>query len=183
MKRLLIILLCIPVLAFAQGKTYIIQGKIGSHSAPAKMYLMFIKPAGRIVDSALVNDGQFKFSGIADSISKAYLFLNIKGDGPKGFDNTEIYIEPGTIKVNSADSLIHATIGGTRTNDDNSRFKKAIQVVYDEWNALDLKKSKVAPDVQKSDTFVKAYDKESAAIKQHYFAIEADFAKITPALI
>jgi hypothetical protein len=54
----------LPVTALAQATdTFVINGKIGNVSAPAKVYLSYQLGANNITDSANVVNGAFSFTG------------------------------------------------------------------------------------------------------------------------
>jgi len=54
-KKIIIgITLFLPVAAFAQGGKYIVEGTVGTYSAPAKVYLHYKTKTAFIVDSTAV---------------------------------------------------------------------------------------------------------------------------------
>ncbi|NNU34562.1 DUF4369 domain-containing protein [Mucilaginibacter sp. S1162] len=66
MKKLLFILSALlPALAFAQAPTsnFTINGKVGKVGSPAWAYLFYQVGANKVVDSALVTNGNFVING------------------------------------------------------------------------------------------------------------------------
>src|ERR1700749_1285704 len=116
-KIVLIALTSLPALVFAQAGKYTVQGTIGKFNAPAKMYLVSRQGGKQTTDSVVLKDGHFQFSGNATAVpAMAYLQLNKKGTGPGYKDYKLIYLEQGTINVNSTDTLGSAKVEGTKTN-------------------------------------------------------------------
>ncbi|HEY5508566.1 MAG TPA: DUF4369 domain-containing protein, partial [Paludibacter sp.] len=82
MKLLKIIALTLlPVAIFAQSGEYRINGKIGTLSAPAKVYLTYRVGKTVTTDSTVINHGAFELKGkVADPV-KARLIIDRQGVG------------------------------------------------------------------------------------------------------
>jgi hypothetical protein len=118
-KILLSAIALLPVLAFAQNTKFTIQGKVGVASAPAKAYLQYRKDGKTVIDSAVLKDGEFTFTGDAGATvpTPAYVLLNEKGSGMNSTrDYKSVYVEPGTINVTGADLVAKAKADGTKAN-------------------------------------------------------------------
>ncbi|PAW92949.1 hypothetical protein CKK33_05360 [Mucilaginibacter sp. MD40] len=200
MKKLIFGALAIlPAIASAQTGKFTIQGKLGHISAPAKAYLQYRKDGNIAVDSAVLQDGKFTFTGDAGTVPMSgYLLLNKKGDGMrKSRDYHSVFIEPGTITVTSADTLKSAVITGTKTNKESAELQVALKPVNDAYTALE-EKQKNATDVQKEALAKqeKAIEKQEAAINKKFikehpgsylslsalqsFAYSADYTELAP---
>jgi hypothetical protein len=86
MKRIILLTICcLPVLAFAQGGKYVVEGKVGTYSAPAKVYLRYFDKSSTHLDSAVMDNGKFRFEGtVASDPIMAFLTMDEKGKGPFG---------------------------------------------------------------------------------------------------
>lgn len=155
-KALLSIVAFLPVMAFAQDGTYIIQGKVGNYNAPAKMYLRYEAKGKVVTDSVKLKDGNFQFKGsVSNGPQNAYLMFNQAGTGPAYKDYKSIFLEPGTLNVNSPDSVSKATINGPKTNMDNARYDAQMKPFNDEQDAIDAKAKGATPEQRSSDAFEK----------------------------
>jgi hypothetical protein len=116
-----------PALAFAQDSQYTVQGKIGEYNAPAKVYVQYRKDGKTVVDSVVLNGGNFKFTGKTGTTPlSGYILFNPKGTGlHSSEDYRSLYLEPGTINVTATDKIADAKIEGTKTNNDNEKYTLA----------------------------------------------------------
>jgi peroxiredoxin len=180
-KNILLILACLPMLAFAQDKKYTVQGTLGTYNAPAKVYLRYRDKGKTITDSVTLNDGKFEFSGTAgNDPSNAYLMFNEKGTGANYNDYKSLYLENGTITVAGDKLLGAAKVTGTKTNEDNVRYDAALKPINDAYDALEAKKKAATPDQQKSDDFDKENNKAEKEIEAREAAINKQFIHDNP---
>ncbi|QXV65829.1 AhpC/TSA family protein [Mucilaginibacter sp. 21P] len=178
MKKLLLSAVAIlPALAFAQTGKFTIQGKLSKINAPAKAYLQYRKDGKIAIDSTIVNNGQFTFTGDAGAVPMSgYLILNQKGDGMrKSKDYHPIFVEAGTITVTSPDTLANALITGTKTNKESAELQASLKPVNDAYTALEEKQKNATTDAQKE-----AVTKEEKAIEKQESAINKKFIKTHP---
>ncbi|MDP9076985.1 MAG: AhpC/TSA family protein [Bacteroidota bacterium] len=180
-KIVLMAIASLPALAFAQTGKYVVQGTIGNLNTPAKIYMQS-RQAGKVqTDSAVLVNGKFQFSGnAAASPTMAYLQLNQKGTGPGYHDYKAIYLENGTINVNSKDTLASATVDGTKTNVENAKFDLAHKPIDAAYAALESKQKAASPEEQKTEAFEKASHKAEKEIDAQDAAINKQFIKDNP---
>jgi peroxiredoxin len=180
-KIVLMALASLPALVFAQTGKYMVQGTIGVLNAPAKIYMQS-RQAGKVqTDSAVLVNGKFQFSGtIGATPVMAYLQLNQKGTGPGYKDYKAIYLEKGTITVNSKDTLASAKVEGTKTNVENAKYELAHKPIDDAYTALEAKQKAASPDVQKSEAFEKENHKAEKEIDAQENVINKQFIKENP---
>lgn len=159
MKNIVLLaLVSLPAFVLAQERKFEIQGTIGHLSTPAKVYLKYIIGSQNITDSATLVNGKFKLSGIikGDALKTANLMLNKKGTGPTYDDFTQVYLEPGTINVTSADAISTAEITGTKTNDDKAKYNELLKSFNKAFVDLDEKEKPATDEGKQSEAYSKA---------------------------
>ncbi|SFH33943.1 TlpA disulfide reductase family protein [Pedobacter insulae] len=197
MKRTLIwIVLAMPIMAFAQGKnnTFSITGKVGTLNAPAMAYLEYTNAGESHQDSVAIVNGNFKFSGDMSGISYARMAIGRSGKG-KGYsiyvekDVIYLYFSADKMVLNAKDSLINATITGSKINDEYIAYNNLIggtimdltKAVNEEFNSLsedEKKDSLIVADVN-ARYLKKIADRNAKMIKfakdfpNSYFAVVA----------
>ena len=113
-----------PLLPFA------LEGQV---RYPATGWAYLMRP-GAPLDSTPVQRGRFRLSGRAPAGGQAMLLVGAGGSQrlfrhrPAPFQLL-LYLEPGTVRVASPDSLAHATVAGTPLNADVQRLRTALQPV------------------------------------------------------
>ena len=114
----------VPLVPFA------LEGQVRD---PATGWAYLMQP-GAPLDSTPVQQGRFRLSGRAPAGGQAMLLIGAGGSHrlfrrrPAPFQ-LMLYLEPGTVRVASPDSLAHATIAGTPLNADAQRLRTALQPV------------------------------------------------------
>jgi len=135
MKKSLVMMgMLLPAMLFAQEK-YVIKGKIGKVSAPAKVFLYYqqLPDYAWIEDSAVLNNSVFEFKGRANYPVEASIHLRRDGQrffgkGPDEF--CTIFIENGTITI-TGDSLPTAIVKGGIENRNHQQLKSMLKPVKD----------------------------------------------------
>lgn len=152
MKKIFFALLLLQLGAFGQGKKkFTINGKYGAFNAPAKAYLEYELDSKTILDSVVLKDGNFKFSGKAPvSPVEAALIFDTKGMGKrKSFEQATVYLEPGNIRfVSDGKSTLGAQITGTPANNDYTDFNNLVDAAFAKMNPEDRKflEGKISPE-------------------------------------
>lgn len=150
-KHLLGLLLFAPWLASAQTSApFIIKGKLGTLNAPAIVYLV---RGMTVTDSATLKNGAFEFKGTTEVPVTVDLVFRRKGRltslyGP--LDRTRVFLEPGTLLVNSPDSLAHATFKGGPATTDYVRLSELIKPIITNIQAVGAETQK-ATEQQRQD--------------------------------
>lgn len=152
-KSLLCLFLVFSLKGMCQEGNFTIKGKLTNPKTPAKIYLLKAEDK-TLLDSAEVKNGVFTFKRKIDGVFGAFLVLN-KPTLDEPLDRRYVYLEQGTIQVNSPDeSLRAATVVGSPTNDDEILFKKLVDNAVKPIQAEINKKQKEATlDQQKSESF------------------------------
>src|ERR1700744_5977231 len=120
-KLILCLLLIAPILALAQTpQPFNVTGKLGTINT--KLYLFYQLGSNRVLDSTQCVNGSFEFKGDLIYPSIALIIADYKGLGTSKIDfnsadKLDLYIDKGTITVQSRDSLYKAKIIGSPIND------------------------------------------------------------------
>jgi peroxiredoxin len=183
MKRILspLVICAVPFLLQAQAK-YTVKGKVGSVTEPAKIYLQYAVDGDRKVDSAILQNGQFSFSGNLAGPVRATFILFHQGVRPPGrnIDALTVFLENGTININSADSLKNATITGSKLNDDNKRLQAALKPLSDKTAALMTVYNGYTPEQKKDKVLMAEFEKKYEAIDDEKKVIYKKFIAGNP---
>lgn len=141
MKKILLYMIALlPFMAMAQEETFVIKGKVGNLNSPSRAYLLYQLGANKVLDSVLIINGSFDFSGKITNPTNAYLVMDRKGVGFTHLDNTadvlSFYVDKGEFSITSADSASKAKITGSTINDDNLRLIAQLKPVIDDAKKL-----------------------------------------------
>ncbi|MGI4833247.1 MAG: redoxin domain-containing protein [Janthinobacterium lividum] len=162
-----------PTLALAQSGAYTVQGRLSPKTPTTKAFLVYQVDKVRKTDSAEVKKGRFTFKGQVNAATPATLF--VVRPGTKPFDYRfitnarmyQLYLEPGTVKVSSPDSLPHATLAGTPLNADQSRLLVLTRPTTERREVLMQEYRAASPEKRQDKAFETSFD-------QRYEAIQAD---------
>ena len=129
MKKLFFIGLLLNVLiAHAQDCSFNIYGKLNPKMPSTRAYLIYRAANTMKKDTAEVSNGRFVFKGVVSEPMLAKLFVMRPGtnSNPTRYSTNlrfyNIYLECGSIKIESPDSMLNATLSGTPLNTAYNRF-------------------------------------------------------------
>ncbi|WP_285008203.1 redoxin domain-containing protein [Pedobacter faecalis] len=174
--------LALPLFAAAQGRQYVVEGKIGKLNPPAKAYLFLANG----IDSTVITKGSFKFTGNVDGAMPAHIIINKKGTGLQSNQiggspfTFNFYIEPGKISITSPDSLPNAKLTGGPLNMDYVRLKAQLRPTDKALGDLVDKLLNATPETRNSKAFNDNFQQESSAIGLRQKKIWLDFIKNNP---
>lgn len=174
----------LPVTALAQATdTFVINGKLGTVSTPAKVYLSYQLGANNVTDSANVVNGAFSFTGTIINPVNATIAVNYKGlplekfiDGnykyaengsliSKTADDLDFFLEKGTITITSKDSIDKAQITGSQLNTDNVKLQTLLKAINQKGEKLMAEAKAATPEQQKSTAFRSAMQARYKALQ------------------
>ncbi|ANI89661.1 thioredoxin [Arachidicoccus ginsenosidimutans] len=167
-KKIIFILSLIPFGGFAQ-KGYTIQGKIPYVlKQPTKIFLEYRDDTTHVLDSTVLDNGNFIFKGHLSSPSAVTLTVQNNPNEPlyKQKDGLYFYIENSDISIVSPDSLKDAIVKGSQTNDDDIVLHK-IQRPYRQVADSITKVYYTLTPEQRKDSAFKANAGKIMAITQH----------------
>lgn len=182
-KSLVGVALLMPAILFAQdkkvataGKPFTIQGTISQQQKPATVFLRMRKNGEWLTDSAQVKDGKFSLSGnLEEPILASLMLVQKSADKPvsMGRDMLAVFLDNGTVVINTTDSISKATVTGSQANEDYRRLQDQLKDVNEKSAALqqqyrELAKNKDEEGIKKLES---AYDALEAEEKK----IENDF--------
>jgi peroxiredoxin len=180
MKKILITLMLIfPISLLAQNASYTLKGKVGNVNAPAKVYLTYRNTSSTVVDSTTIQNGQFEFKGTITDPIRAILVLSYTGAGmrSKPAQHITLYLEPGSINISSPDSLVHATITGSKINSVNEKLKDAIKTTDKKMDALVSEYYALPVDKQKDNDVMAGFQKRQTVFIEERNQVETDFIR------
>jgi peroxiredoxin len=140
MKKLLYLAVLLPQMVVAQQFDYTIKGTVDKNLPRSKVFLSYTDQQHKnITDSTFTKDGYFELKGTLAKPAYAMILIDKLGKGihkvNQGFKRT-IYIEPGTVKITSADSLINAVVEGGTLNNDNNQLLEILKPTRKKMDAL-----------------------------------------------
>jgi len=176
-----IVLTLFPITALAQSGEYVINGKAGKLSSPAKVYLTYRAEKKTVTDSVTISNGIFRFKGQVTDPVKARIILDHKGVEIKNLkkaDILEIYLEKGKIEVTALDSVFRAEISGSPVNVENKKLTDLIAPIVTKQKALATKYSAAAKakDEAAKDEIEKRFD----AIDNELNELQIQFIQANP---
>ncbi|WP_426328735.1 redoxin domain-containing protein [Pedobacter sp. R-06] len=138
--------------AKAQGQ-FTILGKMTEKTGQAMAYLSYSNQGKKVLDSVVVQNGQFVFKGTVNNPLRAYIYLKpvVNGIYQKPNDGIEFYLENSKITITTKSLLGNASVAGSKTNDEQRQllamqkpFRKiadSVMKVYNSWNEVQKKDS------------------------------------------
>ncbi|MDR2384324.1 MAG: AhpC/TSA family protein [Tannerella sp.] len=149
---------------------FAVKATIGSATDDALVYLHYRLEGETVIDSTYVKDNKFEFTGNIESPFRASLL--IKGDKNENPDRLILYIEKGTILLNSADSLKNATISGSELNDDVKEWNNIVKPLQEAQSNLYAEYRATSPQERESKDFQEKF----TAKRDSLDAIQKDLA-------
>lgn len=130
---------------------YAIQGNGKKLKNGDVLYLVYEKNGKTAMDSAKVHKKKFTFSGQIDKPVKASLYRN---ENPMKAnivaEYLALYLEKGTIKFNSPDTLTNASVGGTPLNEAMELYR--LKLVPWSKKIRAIKDPELFTEIEKKDT-------------------------------
>jgi peroxiredoxin len=181
LKQSLAALLLFPSMLMAQA-SFKVEGKVDALKTGDKIFLVYQLEDKQITDSAIVQDGQFIFTGKLQYPVYSSLFLHknpyvaklAKGET---MDFFRLYLEPAVFSVTAPDSLKHLEIKGSLTNDLNKELQALLKPNEDGFTALN-NEFDALPEAQKKDKQVYAsFEAREKQLLKESSQVRLDFAK------
>ncbi|WP_140937079.1 TlpA disulfide reductase family protein [Sphingobacterium lumbrici] len=171
----------VPSLLFAQ-EDYTIKGKIGSLNSPAKVYMQYADKGQRLIDSANVVDGEFKFTGTVQEPTQAYLILSPEGLPLRALKNPDVnslYLSKGVISVVGED-LRNAAISGNALNEELMVYKGQQKQAEESFVAINAEYEAASPEKKKDEAFLTELRGRMQEVYKKKNSINEQFIKDNP---
>lgn len=175
-----------PTLSLAQGGAYTVQGQLSPKTPATKAYLVYRVDKTNKMDSAEVRKGRFSFKGNVAATTPATLLVMRPGTKPFDYHfitnirEYQLYLEPGTIKVSSPDSLPNATLAGTPLNVSQNRLLALTRPITARREALGQGYLAASPEKRKEKAFTDSFEQRSSAIDADWKVKVKQFIKENP---
>ncbi len=168
-------ILLLPCMLFGQTAVkFNINGNVGKLTSVSKAYLVYQPGANRMLDSADITDGKFKFTGEIIYPVGAFLIIDHLGVGFGHLDNSadvlNFYLEKGDINISSPDSVSKAVITGSKINEDNIKLIAQLRPIFDDAQKIKEQEKSIS-EAQKNSVEYQA--KTAAKLKQIQVAEKA----------
>ena len=184
MKKIILSAVLLAPLALMAQSDFTLKGTTKSVANGNKVYLVYAENGQRLTDSAIVANGSFEFKGKVTSPVMGNLFNNVnpykKGANTRNMDYTALYIEPGNITFNSADSLKSGVAGGTQVNIDNTKLNALLKPFAEKEKALNEEYSKFTKEQKEDEAFMDAFMEKYNAVRDQKTPVYLDFVKNNP---
>jgi len=198
MKKIFVYAIALlPSLAFAQAPTttaapvptpanFTVQGKIGTLNAPAQAFLFYQLGANKIVDSAQIVQGSFRFSGDVMDPSQAFLIIDHLGLGSSKLDNNSadvlrFFVEKGDMTVTSStDSVAKAKVTGSAVNDAYAKLMVMLTPVLNSAKQIKAQEDATPAAQQNTEQFQNAEDAKHKQLADQQTAIFEKFIRDNP---
>lgn len=178
----LIAIFLLPVTGMAQEK-YIINGKVGQLNTPAKAYLYY-GLSNKPVDSAIITNGSFTFSGQVNSVIQASVAIKhtrIPARLDTDADIIDFLIDAGTTKLVSAtDSIKYAVLRGAKVNEDYAKYKAFVKPAKDKKFALLKEYYSKTPEEKDDETYLATIGKRDEIIINEMVKLNEQFYTAHP---
>lgn len=127
----------LPLLGYAQAENFVLTGKVANPKAVDKVYLTYAVNDKPFMDSAALKNGAFTFKGTVSGPGAGHLFMTHQGAPLKmPGDQAIVYLEKGTIKVVTLDSVAKATVTGTPLNASANQLQAQLKPLSAQGKAL-----------------------------------------------
>ncbi|WP_345950566.1 TlpA disulfide reductase family protein [Mucilaginibacter sp. PAMB04274] len=170
-KFFLYIAILSPLLLSAQTpETFIVNGRLNTVKTPLRVYLSYLVNNKKVLDSTVLVDGSFQFTGKIPAPVSALMLVDHKGAGFKGFkpddDVLSFYLEKGNIYIAGADSISNTQITGSAINADNEQLSTAMAPIYLKGQQLQAEQRAATADMQRSAVYQNTLQDKFQAIQK-----------------
>jgi len=149
----------LPAVAMAQtpAEAFMINGKLSQVKQPYKVYLSYQSAGKSVMDSTVLVDGAFMFTGKVPAPTGGLLLVDHEGKGFPGFSRTgdvlSFYVDKGSMFIAAEDSVARAQINGSAINTENEQLTAMLAPVYTKAATLANEVKNATPDQQRSPVF------------------------------
>lgn len=174
-------------------QSFTLKGKIGDWNDPATIYLSYWSEGNENLDTLQLQKGSFSFTGNISEPAPARLILDYIGEGmgqaAQAGHILYLYLENGTVKLNSPDSLQNSQFIDSPINEEHQAYLEYVGgQIQDLAARMNQKVMQATPEQMKDTTFMAQLNREYTQllaersqkqqqyVREHpdsYFSIEA----------
>jgi len=171
MKRIFFYLIAVlPYTTFAQtNDQFLINCSIGKLNSPSKAYLVYQLGANRMLDSAEIVNGNFKFTGQIIYPTNAFLIIDRAGIGFTNLDKTadilNFYLDKGEFSIKSTDSASKAQIAGSKINEEYKKLMAQLNPFFEEAQKLEADDKATSEATKNTEEYQADLDKKRNQIQ------------------
>ena len=174
-------------------QSFTLKGKIGDWNDPATIYLSYWSEGNENLDTLQLQKGSFSFTGNISEPAPARLILDYTGEGmgqaAQAGHILYLYLENGTVKLNSPDSLQNSQFVDSPINEEHQAYLEYVGgQIQDLAARMNQKVMQATPEQMKDTTFMAQLNREYTQllaersqkqqqyVREHpdsYFSIEA----------
>lgn len=175
------------------NQSFTLKGKIGDWNDPATLYLSYWSEGSENLDTLQLQKGSFSFTGNISEPAPARLILDYTGEGmgqaAQAGHILYLYLENGTVKLNSPDSLQNSQFIDSPINEEHQAYLEYVGgQIQDLAARMNQKVMQATPEQMKDTTFMAQLNREYTQllaersqkqqqyVREHpdsYFSIEA----------
>ncbi len=169
------------IAAFSQQeKPFVITGSIkGKYQPVQKVYLSYRSNGTTVIDSSLLKEGKYNFTGKVAEPVRAQLLArpasvqDMSTWRAQRKDVASLILGPDKIEITSVDSFSNVTIKGSVANDELAKIEKEMKVINQKGEALNdqyIQYDKAKDEAGKNKIMAqfKSLDKESKNVYRKY---------------
>lgn len=148
MKQInIILILIVGFMGRSAAQEFLIKGKIDPTNDQKTVILTYIGESGQIVDSTVVSQGIFEFSGKVDQPTKATIRLKDRTEKTEptsaeeyyAMDIQDFYLEDTTIWVHATEKINDANIEGGKTQNEYLSLQEEIKPFKEQMSLISNK--------------------------------------------
>nr|WP_121271854.1 TlpA disulfide reductase family protein [Pedobacter schmidteae] len=178
-KTILIAIMSVPGVVWAQKNNFSIEGKVANPAKEAKAYLSYRAEGQSVIDSTELKAGKFTFSGQVSAPTSVTVTLAHNGRGRreamKSPDSYVLYVEKGLSTLTTTDSLKKSTVAGEKLGVDYAKYSQLIAKQAEglakldkEWSAASDQERKDGKLAEKLRGIAKGLNEEKQLIQNKY---------------
>jgi peroxiredoxin len=188
MKKIIIFSACCMVLLSScttDKQSFTLKGQIGTWDAPAMLYFSYWHDGDEHTDSIVLNNGKFSFTGTVTEPSPSRLILDYTGEGighaARAGHIFYLYLEPGTIKMKSLDSLQNSVFINSPINDEHLFYLEQVGGQVMEISArMNEKVTQATPEERAAPDFMDRMNTEFRRLHEERRAKQQQFVRDNP---
>lgn len=169
-----------PALALAQNNTFLVKAKLVGKDQMLNASLVYLNPAYHR-EEVEIKDGSFEFAGKIEDPVRASISVERRVQGKRKTEIYWIYLEPGTILLESAtDLLADAKITGSKLNLDFKKLEAALKPLEENKKKLDVKSRAMSDSDRKNDVMMAEVQNKKEALEEEITGVYYEFYKKNP---